>query len=139
MLFHPKTSQVDDQKHPLLRDKLFHIAKVCIYLTQLPVCELKHMVLFRNSAWPISVPLSRHDITHSSMSKLWSPVPLSIAPLCHCHLGNNRNAATLLHPSIAPSLPPQSKARTNCWTMNWPEGGRVQRVNDNKRSKESEI
>lgn len=57
----------------------------------------------RNSAQSISVGASCPDITHSSMSKLWGPVPLSMAPLYRGHLRDNRNA----HP-LQLSLPPSA-------------------------------
>lgn len=61
----------------------------------------------RNSTQTISVWLNFHNITHSGMNKLWGPVPSSMAPLCRCHLRNNRNAH-----SLQPSLTPQAKAWT---------------------------
>lgn len=94
-------------------------------------CKFKCTV--HNSARSISVWLNRHNIKHSSMSKLWSSVLLSMAPLCRCHLRNNRNA----HP-LQSSLPPQRKARTDCWRMDWSVRGRGQRVNDNQWGKEKE-
>ncbi len=79
--------------------------------------KLQHTVHVKNSAQPISVRLNCHNLTHSSMSELWGPVLLSKAPLCRCHLRDNRNARLL-----QPSLPPQSEA--DCWSVDCSVGGR---------------
>lgn len=52
-----------------------------------------------DSAWSISVWVNHHNISHSSMSGARSAALLSMAPLCRCHLRNNRNAHRL-QPSL---------------------------------------
>lgn len=97
--------------------------------------ESKCSELWSNSAQSISVWLSHHNITHSSMSEPRSAALLSMAPLCCCHLRNNRNAHRA-QPSLLLCLPPQSKA--DCWRTGWWVRRRRQKVKDIQWVKEKE-
>lgn len=79
-------------------------------IIQIHLWRWKKIEHLKSSAWFISVTPGCHNITHSSMSKLWGPARPSKAPLCRSHLRDNRNA----HP-LQRSLPSQTKAWTHCW------------------------
>lgn len=97
--------------------------------------ESKCSELWSNSVWSISVWLSHHNITHSSMSEPWSAALLSMAPLCCCHLRNNRNAHQA-QPSLLLCFSPQSKA--DCWRTGWWVRRRRQKVKGIQWVKEKE-
>lgn len=69
------------------------------------------------------------------MKELRGPVLLSMAPLCRCHLRNNRNAH-----SLRPSLTPQTEAWTGWWIglseeESWRQTVKTKRMRKRNREK----